>query len=225
MHKGCKVPPAESGPGARAQEVCKAVGKTASPFLLSSFPRPNLRYKAVMRFLTPLRSIWPETNFARLQLENCAKPCRYTGCIDRISKVDFSKEIKFGDTESTILFFLRMKLIDQSLTSKMFYNFYPAIDNWSIFDFRFSRKRAGKQENCCSNCFSTMCVLKSLKSALATDIIIYIWVIGIVSNLIGRHGRIVISRYFNIRARKRKHVAREFYDTKSVGVDKSNWIH
>lgn len=110
MHKGCKVPPAESGPGARAQEVCKAVGKTASPFLLSSFPRPNLRYKAVMRFLTPLRSIWPETNFARLQLENCAKPCRY---IDQISKVDFSKEIKFGDTESTILFFFTNE-IDRS---------------------------------------------------------------------------------------------------------------
>lgn len=75
MHKGCKVPPAESGPGARAQEVCKAVGKTASPFLLSSF----LRSQGSDAFLNP----------APLYLTRNNSPCRYTGCIDQISKVDF----------------------------------------------------------------------------------------------------------------------------------------
>ena len=76
--------------------------------------------------------------------------------------------------------------------------------------------------------FATMRVSKSLKLATVLRMIIYIWVrdIGIVSNLTGRHGRIVISRYFNVRPCKRVAMfGREFYDTKSVGVDKSNWIH
>lgn len=137
-------------------------------------------------------------------------------------QVDFfcSKFFFFSFTKLT-----ENKIENKILTSKTFHHFYAAV--YTNFQFSIS-KMNWQTRKLLFKFFATMRVSKSLKLATVLRMIIYIWVrdIGIVSNLTGRHGRIVISRYFNVRPCKRvAMLGREFYDTKSVGVDKSNWIH